>query len=372
MSIARHHNEWLQLVDSSGPFLSLPVLMRVFPQGLEARDTDLARDTRQAFAEWEESADPAIHTAWLDFVLAQELEYPPDYLLAGQALPAGQEAHLAEQCETLRPDRALLAPCETTPRLLVKTYPRGQRLNHPVPGTAWKTASPDTRMMTLLHATGVPLGLVSNGADWMLVAARSGEATTFVTWDAGLWSEEPLTFRAFRALLGVARFFGVPSEEMLPALLAESAQNQQEVTEQLGSQVRRAVEVLVQAMDRINADRQGALFEGVGEKLLYEAALTVMMRLVFLFSAEERGLLLLGDALYDRHYAMSTLRDQLREVPDEQLLEHRHDAWSRLLATCRVIFGGVEHGALRLPAYGGALFDPDRFPFLEGRARNTN
>lgn len=27
---------------------------------------------------------------------------------------------------------------------------------------------------------------------------------------------------------------------------------------------------------------------------------------------------------------------------------------------------------MRLPAYGGALFDPDRFPFLEGRLSGTN
>ena len=37
-SIARHHNEWLSLLEISGPFLSLPVLLRVFPQGLEALD----------------------------------------------------------------------------------------------------------------------------------------------------------------------------------------------------------------------------------------------------------------------------------------------------------------------------------------------
>src|SRR5213075_1150165 len=95
-----------------------------------------------------------------------------------------------------------------------------------------------------------------------------------------------------------------------------------------------------------------------------------MMRLVFLFSAEERGLLLLGDPLYDEHYAVSTLVAKLQEAADqhgEEVLERRHDAWVRLLSTFRAVHGGVEHEAMRLPAYGGTLFDPDRYPFLEGR-----
>jgi hypothetical protein len=365
---ARQHNEWLSLLEVSGPFLSLPVLLKVFPQGLDAHDSAIASNVRLAFNEWEDGRnDPAIHTAWVEFVLKNALGYPGDYLLAGQSLPAGLEARVIEHGETLRPTYALKSPQETVPRMLVVTYSPGQSLRKPVAELNWKTASPDTRMMTLLHATGVPLGLVTNGEKWLLVAAKSGETTSYITWDAGLWSEEPLTMRAFHALLDVDRFFGVPENEQLPAMMAESAQNQQEVTEQLGFQVRKAVEVLIQALDRIHADQQGQLLDGVSEKALYEAALTVMMRLVFIFSAEERGLLLLGDALYDRHYAISTLRDQLRESPDEILLESRHDAWSRLLATCRVIYGGVAHESLRLPAYGGALFDPDRFPFLEGR-----
>ncbi|MCG5078688.1 Eco57I restriction-modification methylase domain-containing protein [Paraburkholderia tagetis] len=373
MSIARQHNEWLSLIEVSGPFLSLPVLLRVFPQGLEAHDTEMSKNVRLAFGEWEEHRqEVVIHTAWLEFVLKRTLGYPDDYLLTGQALPDGLEARVHEYGETLRPTYALKAPTETLPRMLVSVYPSSQELTKPVAGTTWKTGSPDTRMMTLLHATNVPLGLVTNGEKWLLVAAKPGETTSFITWDSGLWSEEPLTLQAFVSLLGVGRFFGVAENETLPNMLAESAMNQQEVTDQLGQQVLKAVEVLIQALDRIDVEQHGRFLNGIGEKELYQAALTVMMRLVFLLSAEERGLLLLGDALYDRHYAISTLRDQLREIPDEQLLEHRHDAWGRFLATCRVIYGGVEHEAMRLPAYGGDLFDPDRYPFLEGRKADTS
>ncbi|WP_334169943.1 Eco57I restriction-modification methylase domain-containing protein [Zoogloea sp.] len=372
MSVARHHAEWLSLVDVSGPFLSLPVLLRVFPQQLDTLDTDISRVTRLAFSEWEDAeGDRAVHHAWLQFVLGRVLRLPDEVLATEQAIPPGLAVTLPEHGETLHPQWAVKRPEDERPSLLVVSYPADQALDRPVTDARWRTASPATRMMTLLQGTGVPLGLVTNGADWMLVASRSGEATTYVTWDAALWSEEPLTLRAFCSLLGARRLFGVAEADRLPALLAESAQNQQEVTDQLGFQVRKAVEVLVQAVDRINIDREGRLLAGVGEKQLYQAALTVMMRLVFVLSAEERGLLLLGDPLWNRHYAVSTLRDLLREVPDENLLTYRHDAWSRLLATFRAIYAGVEHDQMRLPAYGGALFDPDRFAFLEGRPAGT-
>ena len=260
-------------------------------------------------------------------------------------------------------------PTAGKPRVLVDLVRRGQSLDSPLSGARWK-ASPATRMMTLLHGAGVRLGLVTNGERWMLVHAAPGETTSYVSFYTGLFLEEPVTLRAFQSLLGSHRLFSVRDEDTLEALFRESGQNQQEVTDQLGAQVRRAVEVLIQTFDRIDRDRNRALLGGVSETVLYEAAVTIMMRLVFLFAAEEKGLLLLGDALYDQFYAVSTLRDQLQADADahgQEVLQRRHDAWSRLLATFRAVHGGVRHEGMRLPPYGGSLFDPDRFPFLEGR-----
>src|SRR5262249_38076132 len=156
-----------------------------------------------------------------------------------------------------------------------------------------------------------------NGEQWTFINVVPRETAGIATWYASLWLEEPLTLRAFRSLLGVRRLFGVPDGDTLEALLTEGASAQQEVTDQLGYQVRRAVEVLVQALDRADRDHRRALLRDVPEARLYEAAVTVMMRLVFLFAAEERGLLLLGDPLFDEHYAVSTLRAQLRRAADE-------------------------------------------------------
>ena len=49
-SVARQHAEWLSLLDISGPFLSLPVLLEVFPNGLDKKDQEDDREVRDAFA----------------------------------------------------------------------------------------------------------------------------------------------------------------------------------------------------------------------------------------------------------------------------------------------------------------------------------
>lgn len=378
MSVSHHHADWLSLVEASGPFVSLPVLLRVFPQGLEPRDPSQAKVLRSVYEEWHDNpVAPGKQRAWLLYVLTAVLGYPQNQITEGQALPAGLEANMPEMGETLRPDFALVAPDGSDTagqgKLLITSYPALQALDRPVIGKHWK-ATPATRMMELLHGAGVPLGLVTNGEQWMLVYAPQGETTGFTSWYSALWLDEPITLRAFHSLLGVRRFFGVSTDNTLFALLKESAQDQQDVTDQLGYQVREAVEVLVQSFDALDKESNRILLKGVRETTLYEAALTIMMRLVFLFSAEERGLLHLGEPLYDENYAVSTLQEQLQEVADrfgEEVLERRLDAWARLLATFRAVHRGVRHQDLMMQAYGGSLFDPDRYPFLEGRAADT-
>lgn len=378
MSRDSGHAEWLSLVDVSGPFLSTPVLDKVFPQGLEAIEPGTAARLRGAYEEWlaEREKDERLHAAWIDFVLAEVLEFDSRVLRTGASVPAALSRTVAEHGVTLRPGAAVVDPNDfTKARLLIAVWPPAQKdLQQPATGGAW-AASPAERMTELCRATGVRLGLVTNGEQWMLVDAPRGETPAYVTWYAPLWIEERVTLQAFRSLLGARRFFAVAADETLEQMLVDSVQYQAEVTDQLGAQVRRAVEVLIQALDKADADTGRKLLGDVHEHVLYEASITVMMRLVFLFCAEERGLLLLGDPTYDQFYAVSTLRARLREEADQQgieVLERRQDAWSRLLATFRGIYGGIDHESLRLPAYGGSLFDPDRFPFLEGRAQGTS
>src|SRR5262252_9012677 len=104
MAIARHHAGWLSLVEVSGPFVSLPVLERVFPQGLEfTSQTEQVRRLRLAYEEWRGSLDghdPAIHLLWVHFVLTELLGFLSNLLAEGQALPPDLNAEVAEQGET--------------------------------------------------------------------------------------------------------------------------------------------------------------------------------------------------------------------------------------------------------------------------------
>ncbi len=385
-SAARHHAEWLSLVEVSGPFLSMPVLLRVFRQGLEAHDPEILKSLRIAYGEWEasqndDSCDDSIHQAWVRFVLKTTLGLVDEVLQDTPDIPQSLRVPVPvpEQDEILAPDLIVKNPLSHTnagrTRMLVQVYGARQELTKPVSGKRWK-ASPATRMTELIRqAPDVRLGLVTNGEQWMLVDAPKDGTTGYASWYAHLWLEEERVYlQSFRSLLGVEQFFNVSDADTLEAMLAESVKDQQDVTDQLGYQVRRAVELLVECLDRADRAEKGQLLAGVPEAELYEAALTVMMRLVFLFSAEERELLLLGDPLFDDHYAVSTLREQLRETADqygEEILERRYDAYYRLLSTFRAVFAGIEHDRMTLPAYGGRLFDPDRFPFLEGRKKGT-
>ncbi|MEQ1947248.1 MAG: DNA methyltransferase [Bryobacteraceae bacterium] len=229
-------------------------------------------------------------------------------------------------------------------------------------------------MAELLIATGVPLGLVTNGERWVLVFAERQQPTGTAEWRAELWFEERLTIRAFRDLLGVESFFNRKPTQTLAALYRRSLENQQEVSTTLGRQVRRAVELFVAALDRADREAHRALLKDVPEERIYEASLSLMMRLVFLLFAEERDLLPLSNPVYNSYYAVSTMHQQLRDDADahgEEILERREDGFRRLLAVFRAVHGGTTHDQFALPAYGGHLFDPDRFPFLEGRAADT-
>src|SRR3546814_14358375 len=71
------HDDWLSLIEISGPFLAIPVLKEAFPQGLEELDGLKRKRLRQAYEEWRDALEtddpqfPDMNTAWIDEVLSR-------------------------------------------------------------------------------------------------------------------------------------------------------------------------------------------------------------------------------------------------------------------------------------------------------------
>lgn len=375
MKIFSKQYEWLRLIDVSGPFLSATALDVAFPSGLDALDKRIKRELAHYYDEWQTAQDrhaadlPALHTAWCDAVLRRGLGYREKYLLPGDGWSVNGEGGIG----VFSPDRALKIFGDKVD-LFVKILPPGVLPHGRDTSDEWKDTFVE-KMTRLCRSCGTRLGLVTNGEQWVLVNATQGGALSgSATWYARLWFQEDSTLRAFFALLGFDRFTGA-QDKTLPRLLDESLEHLDEVTDTLGKQVMTAVEVLLEGLDRADLDSGRMLLRDVSPETLYEASLTVMMRLVFILCAEERGLLLLGEPAYDDAYAVSTLRGRLESDRDkfgDQVLERRYDAWVRLLGLFRAIYSGIDHPLLRMPAMGGSLFDPDKYPFLEGRSRDVS
>jgi hypothetical protein len=385
---------WLELVQSSGPFLTAPVVGRVWPQGMPAVSKLDRAQTRTVIgtmlADHGASAQGTV-----EYILRDVLGWK-DCLRVRDEIPQAVSTQIVENGHSISADFAFLAPdddflddsvdtaldeddpddtaaaapteSQTPWRLLGTQIAFG---THPLAriATGQWAASWVERLAALLRARDIPIGIVTDGRWWAVVWAPRGATTGCTVWDADLWSSEPETFEAFVALLTRARFLAVQASDALPALLVESSDAAEEVTDTLGRQVRAAVELLVSTLDRLDDQSAGALLAGVSDDDMYAGVVAVMMRIVFLLFAEERRLLPRDDDRYDVSYSVGHLVEQLRARADtfgEQTLEHRTGAWHRLLALSRAVHGGIHHEDLRLPAYGGGLFDPARFPWLEG------
>ena len=365
------HRDWLNLVNPEGPFLSIPVLNQVFPNGIdrpEQRSADIA-NLMDAHKLWRKKAVEQ-HEAWIRAVLTIGAKWPVDQLLFKDEVPSEFEFVFPEHGTTLKPWAVLFDSSNKAgraPVMLVSTVPIGQDLRA-VPLDGW-AASPIDRLARLLRRSKVQVGLVTDGRWWAVVWADSTTSTASAVFDSRVWNEELLMRDAFFSLVGIKRQIGVDENDRLPQLFQKSLIQQEEITETLGRQVRQAVELLVQSFSE---SRISALANGrpdpipTSENEPYEAAVTVLMRIIFVLFAEERGLLPTNQGLYGRTYGLSGLLDELENENrrDATLLDRTSSVWYRLLAASNSLYFGASFEDMRMPAYGGSLFDPNRFTWI--------
>jgi len=377
----RDHQAWLGYLQPDGLVVSATALVDaqvVLDRGaLAARQQEFL-----PFVSEVEDNDDTVHPI-ADFpAFARNfLEWPDDCLFGldpSRPLPDELTVPLPELGETLAPTLAFREPKpkdESNPWLLVvRVLPRGTDLDavHTRTEAQW-SASETRRFERLLRETRVPIGVLSNGMHIRLLYAPRGENAGSLTFPV-----EAMTEVAGRPILGALhlllhryRLLAAPSAARLPALLERSRAFQSAVSTALAGQVLDALYELLCGFQAADEHTKGDLLREVLSKHpddVYAGLLTVLLRLVFLLFAEDRGLMPTS-ALYVRHYAVHGLFERLRadyeHYPDT--MDHRYGAWAQLLALFRAVYGGSRHPQLKIPARKGYLFDPDRYAFLEGR-----
>ena len=383
----RAHLEWLGFIQPNGLVVSAPALVKAGAI-LNRQDSEgqaLLAGCLDQRAVSPEDPEPCVRDfrEFASAVLGWGFSSKGYAGTEDAPVPDDLTVVLPDYGETLCPDFAVR---ERDPQngaspwqLLVQVLDAGQGFDRVSTGGGGLEASPQGRAERLLRGTGVPAGVLFNGVALRLISAPRGESSGWMDFrfsDLITTAGRPLC-SALRLLLSEQRLLALPREQRLAALLDSSRKYQNEVSERLSEQVLHALYELLRGFQGAHDSSGGELLrEPLSEEGdrndVYRGLLSVILRLVFLLYAEERGMLP-EDESFARYYSLTGLYQRLREdaALNPDTMDQRFGAWAQLLVLFRLIHdGAIAHrtgGAINLPERRGTLFDPDRFRFLEGR-----
>lgn len=373
------HRQWLGQIGQVGLVVSPAVLVKhgVVVDRQRAVDVQTALTELSSDDEHARVADPLA-------IFRSVLGWRDEFLAGapgGPELPDTLFAALPEHEDYLRPTYAVRDPERSDGWVVLAQTIEADDFDKVVMQDAhrggWR-ASAHARLERLLRETGIPIGILINNVSLRLVYAPKGESSGYLTFHFRYLVEthgRPMA-GALAALLAVERVTDLlPASQRLPALLEESRKYQNDVSTALAGQVLEALWELVRGFQSANeASKRQLLAHALQEapSEVYGGLLTTLMRLVFILYAEDRGLMPAVD-VYQRYYSVAGLFERLREdearYPDT--MDARYGAWTQLLGLFRLIYDGGGHGALKFTARLGRLFDPDAYPFLEGRPHSA-
>lgn len=366
------HQEWLGFVQPVGLVVSPSVMVdaQVVPdRNISGRQ----REFTGFLVEDRESATPCWRAPDLRRIFRDFLGWEEGDLVDATTHRDELDIALPELQVVLSPTWAVPTDdhTETPWTMLVRVEGPGADLDKPPDdGVGWN-ATRNARFERLLRETGIPLGLLCTDERVRLVYAPGGESSGHLTFEfsqMALPAGRPI-LAAFDMLLSAEALFSSPLEARLPTLLADSRNAQAEVSTKLARQVLSALHELLRGFISADVRGNGTITEIARRdpQHLYGGLITTLMRLVFVLYAEDRGLMP-DHPVYQQHYSLgglfARLRDDAAAWPDT--MDQRFGAWAQLLTLFRLIYGGGGHAGLSFVARKGRLFDPDRFPFLQG------
>lgn len=376
----RAHQEWLGLIQ--------PVGLVVAPSALVAAQVELDRSLSAKWLAYDALLEDLDGEPTLtDFAtFAREfLEWQPSQFAGspgGPPFPSEVSIALPELDARLEPTYAVPDPHrEGQWLLLIKVEAVGVALDRAgegeAAGSAWN-ASPHDRFERLLREAGVPAGLLVSGDTIRFVYAPRGESSGWLSFPVAAMATphgRPMLAALYEMLKQWRLSRACPEARGLRRLLEDSRKYQNEVSTRLAEQVLGALYELARGFQVADDSADGEVLQHTLREApseIYGGLLATIMRLVFVLYAEERAMLP-PDSAWVEHYGVGSLLDRLRadkaRYPDT--MDQRYGAWPRLLTLFRILHDGASHERILIPSRAGELFDPDRYPFLEGRPLHT-
>jgi hypothetical protein len=213
----------------------------------------------------------------------------------------------------------------------------------------WRVAISESRRR------GASWCLLFNGTHLRLMNASRVFSRRFVEFDLDCAADDDKTASAMRMLMAANAFRpGSPGDGQtsVDTLVNLSDRHASDVCRSLRNGVLDASEHVLRAL-AARPHRQS-----VTE--VFEQALTIVYRMLFLFFAEGRSLVPSWHPIYRNSYSLERLAEQsMRETPV--------GLWDALRAIARLAHAGCRAGDLRVTPFNGRLFAPSNTPLAERR-----
>jgi Eco57I restriction-modification methylase len=236
---------------------------------------------------------------------------------------------------TLRADDALAA-------LVVTRW--GDRLD-----PWWRVAVVEARRR------GASWCLLFNGTHIRLLNAARVFSRRFAEFDLDCAADDEKTSCAMQMVIAaaaLARTEAVRDDSRVATLLASSERQAADVCRSLRNGVLETSELVLRAL--VARPHRQSIDD------VFEQALTIVYRMLFLFFAEGRSLVPSWHPIYRSSYSLERLSEQAMDRTPIGL-------WDALRAVSRLAHAGCRAGDLRVTAFNGRLFAPSRTPLAERR-----
>ncbi|MHB0935920.1 MAG: Eco57I restriction-modification methylase domain-containing protein [Armatimonadota bacterium] len=232
-------------------------------------------------------------------------------------------------------------------------------------GRAGGNENPAYQIHKYVLYSGVEWGILTNGKLWRLVHRDTADRLDVyyeVDLEEAVRAQDPADFLYFYAFFRRAAFD--PGPLGLAELLNASTSYARSVGASLKAQVYDALRHVAQGF--LDYPPNGLATEPQTLAAIYDNALILLYRLIFILYAEARELLPVREnAAYRETYSLQAIKTAVARdlAAGRRLLPTSARIWPQL----KELFGFINRGEppLRIGTFNGGLFDPEKHPFLE-------